>query len=197
MIDTTKRITLDGTIVSLEPLELKHRRALVQAANDGELWRLNVTFVPSEATIDQYLETAFTQVKYGTSFPFVVIDQKPRTIIGTTRFLNIDHQNRRVEIGSTWYSKSYHRTGVNTECKYLLLRHAFEVFNCIAVEFRTHHQNDASQKAILRLGAKQDGRLRNHRICPDGSLRDSYVYSIIRSEWEGVKASLIQKINAY
>ena len=176
----------------MHPLTRKHKKALIEAASDGKLWDLWYTYVPSEANIQHYLETAMSQKKQGTAFPFVVVDNATNQVIGSTRFLNADPVNRRVEIGSTWYGKSYQRTGVNRECKYLLLKHAFEVLNCIAVEFRTDWFNLASRTAISKLGAKQDGILRNHRINEDGSFRDTVVFSITQSEWAGVKKSLRQ-----
>ena len=119
-----------------------------------------------------------------------VLISKTNTIVGTTRYLNVDAKNKRVEIGATWYSKKVQRTGINTECKYILLKYAFENLNCIAVEFRTHFHNHPSRNAILRLGAKQDGILRNHRVDEHGNLRDTVVFSILDSEWKTVKTSL-------
>ena len=184
---------LEGEIVSLRPLEVKHREALLSASSDGELSSLWFTSVPDEAKIDKYLETAFEQYKQRTALPYVVYHKKAKRIIGMTRICNADLTNRRVEIGYTWYAKSFQRTGVNTECKLLLLTHAFEKLNAIAVEFRTHWHNLTSRNAIARLGAKQDGILRNHKIHPDGQLRDTVVFSIINSEWPMVKKSLQYK----
>jgi N-acetyltransferase len=183
-------ITLVGQEVDLIPLEKSHREELLRAAADGELWNTWYTSVPSEQTIDIYLETASQEQANGKSLPFVVVNKEDKRIVGTTRYCNIEPENRRLEIGHTWYAKSFQRTGVNTECKYLLLRHAFESLNTIAVEFRTNWFNYRSRTAILRLGAKQDGVLRSHRIDQQGLLRDTVVFSIIQSEWQTVKKSL-------
>lgn len=185
-----KAASLNGESVSLIPLNTEHRSQLLEAASDGELWNLWYTGVPSENTIDCYIEYALTQQQLGLSLPFVVVHKHFNKIIGSTRFCNADIQNRRVEIGYTWYSKSFQRSSVNTECKLLMLTHAFEELSAIAVEFRTHWFNHASRNAIARLGAKQDGVLRNHQLMPDGSYRDTVVFSIIKSEWPAVKRHL-------
>lgn len=183
-------IELTGKNVKLIPLSILHKEALLKAASDGELWNLWYTSVPSEATIDKYLETAIKQQESQTSLPFVIVDLVSDTIIGSTRFCNATPEHRRLEIGYTWYAKSYQRTAVNTECKYLLLQYAFEELQTIAVEFKTHWHNHRSRNAISRLGAKQDGVLRNHRIDADGSFRDTVVFSILREEWRTVKKAL-------
>lgn len=183
-------ITLEGQKVDLIPLEKSHRDDLLRAAADGELWNTWYTSVPSEKTIDTYLETAFQEQSNGNSLPFVVVNKEDGKIIGTTRYCNAEPEHRRLEIGYTWYAKSFQRTGVNTECKYLLLRHAFESLDTIAVEFRTNWFNYRSRNAILRLGAKQDGVLRSHRIDQQGLLRDTVVFSIVQPEWKTVKKSL-------
>ncbi len=190
-------IKLEGKKVDLVPLEKSHREDLLQAAADGELWNIWYTSVPSESTIDTYLETAFREQENGKSLPFVVVNKETGKIIGTTRYCNVEAESRRLEIGHTWYAKSFQRTGVNTECKYLLLRHAFENLDTIAVEFRTNWLNYRSRNAILRLGAKQDGVLRNHRIDQQGLLRDTVVFSIIQSEWKTVKNSLEFEMSRY
>lgn len=185
---------LKGEIIDLIPLKKEHRNGLVKAASDGALWNLWFTSVPSEETIDAYIEFALSEQKQGRSLPFSVVDKKTNEIIGTTRFCNAINKNR-VEIGYTWYGKSYQKTGVNTACKILLLTYAFEQLDCIAVEFRTHWHNHVSRNAILRLGAKQDGILRNHLISEDGVLRDTVVFSIVRDEWKAVKQSLLYKMS--
>ncbi|MPR33711.1 GNAT family N-acetyltransferase [Salmonirosea aquatica] len=190
-------IQLEGQKVDLVPLEKSHRDDLLLAAADGELWNIWYTSVPSESTIDKYLETALQEQADGKSLPFVVVDREKGTLIGTTRYCNAEPEHRRLEIGYTWYAKSFQRTGVNTECKYLLLRHAFESLDTIAVEFRTNWFNYRSRNAILRLGAKQDGVLRNHRIDKDGILRDTVVFSIIQPEWKTVKRSLEYEMGRY
>lgn len=182
--------TLSGRIVTLIPLDLSHREELLQAAADGKLWEMWYTSVPSADTIDTYLHIALEQRDQGTALPFVVVHKATNTIIGSTRYCNAERVNRRLEIGYTWYAKSFQRTGVNTECKYLLLQHAFDHLQTIAVEFRTHWHNFQSRTAILRLGAKQDGVLRNHLIDREGCMRDTVVFSIIQSEWNTVRRSL-------
>ena len=187
-------ITLEGQFVKLVPLTLEHRDALVNAATDGKLWELWFTSVPNEERVDDYLSMAFEQQSLGRAIPFAVIDKHTDEVIGSTRFCNIDSKNRRLEIGYTWYAKRFQRTGVNTDCKKLLLSYAFETLNVIAVEFRTHWHNQASRNAIARLGAKQDGVLRNHQIMADGCVRDTVVFSIIDGEWPMVKRSLEFKL---
>lgn len=189
--------TLTGKLVRMIPLEYGHRDALVEAASDGQLWNIWFTSVPSEETIDTYLDSAFQQQKAGTSNAFAIVHQASNQIIGSTRYCNMDLENYRLEIGYTWYAKSFQRTGVNTECKFLLLQHAFEVLSCIAVEFRTHWFNHPSRNAILRLGAKQDGVLRNHRISADGVIRDTVVFSILDREWKAVRKGLEYKMGRY
>ncbi|THV60943.1 N-acetyltransferase [Flagellimonas alvinocaridis] len=183
-------ITLEGELVKLVPMLAEHRDALVSAASDGKLWELWYTSVPSADTIDTYMGIAFSEQKADRALPFAIIDKKTNTVVGSTRYLNADAQHRRVEIGATWYAERVQRTGVNTECKYLLLKHAFEVLDCIAVEFKTHFHNFPSRNAILRLGAKQEGILRNHRIDEKGVIRDTVLFSILDSEWKAVKTSL-------
>lgn len=188
-------ISLEGEKVKLVPLELSHKAGLLKAASDGNLWELWFTSVPSEENIDDYISAALNQKEEGKSYPFVVIDKATNSVIGSTRYCNIFSEHKRLEIGYTWYAKSHQKTGVNTECKLLLLRHAFEVLDCIAVEFLTDWFNLPSRTAIAKLGAKQDGVLRNHRLNADGSYRDSVVFSIIRQEWLGVKKSLEYKMS--
>lgn len=187
-------IELVGDLVKLVPLRKEHRADLLLAASDGELWKLWYTTVPSEKTIDNYIDNVLGELSKDKALPFVVIDKKSNKIIGSTRFCNVTPEHRRLEIGYTWYAKTYQKTGVNTECKYLLLRHAFDTLDCIAVEFRTHWYNLPSRNAITRLGAKQDGVLRNHQIGADGELRDTVVFSILRDEWAVVKKSLVFKM---
>lgn len=183
-------VTLTGDSVILLPMTEQHREPLLDAASDGELWNLWFTSVPSAETIESYLTAAFSDQEQQKALPFVVIDKHSGTVIGATRFCNADAASRRVEIGYTWYAKRFQRTGINTECKFLLLQHAFETLDCIAVEFRTNWYNFPSRNAIARLGAKQDGVLRNHRLDNEGNIRDTVVFSIISGEWPGVKRSL-------
>lgn len=192
-----KKIELEGQKVKLIPLEKSHKEGLLKAAVDGKLWELWFTSVPSAETIDNYIDHALDQKQNGAEFPFVVLDKSNGDIIGSTRYYNVQPEHRRLEIGYTWYSKNHQRTGVNTECKYLLLQYAFEDLNCIAVQFLTNWHNLRSRAAIARLGAKQDGVLRNHRLNADGSCRDSVVFSITEQEWAGVKKSLEYEMEKY
>ncbi len=189
--DIFKPVTLQGKKVTLTPLSEAHHDDLVNATQDGELWKLWYTFVPSPESMQENIQTRLSMQAAGTMLPFAVIDNQTGCAIGMTTYLNIDKPNRRVEIGGTWYRKSAQRTAVNTECKLLLLTNAFETMHCIAVEFRTHVFNKASRKGIERIGAKFDGILRNHMIMPDSSLRDTCVYSIIASEWPTIKTHLL------
>lgn len=190
-------LRLQGTSVSLEPLEQAHIADIRNAAADGELWKLFFTSVPAPEQTQQWLDTALAMQSQQKAIPFVVREKSGGKIVGSTRFCNIDHQHQRLEIGYTWYSQSVQRSAINTECKLLLLTHAFEVLNCIAVEFRTDWFNRRSQAAIERLGAKRDGVLRNHMILPDGRIRDTVVYSILQNEWPGLKKNLQYMQNKY
>ena len=189
-------ITLESESIILSALSVEHRDGLINAASDGKLWQLWYTNVPSADNVSDYIATALKQKNEGCSLPFVVFHKPTNKIIGSTRYCNIDSINRRLEIGYTWYAKSYQRSSVNTECKMQLLSYAFEKLNCIAVEFRTHWHNQPSRAAIARLGAKQDGVLRNHKIHGDGSLRDTVVFSILNTEWPAVKKNLIYKLKS-
>jgi N-acetyltransferase len=184
-------ITLDGVHARLEPLSQAHRPALAEAVSDGELWRLWYTTAPSPDGMAAEIDRRLALREQGSMLPFAVIDLKRGDPVGMTTYMNIDAPVRRVEIGSTWYRRSVQRGPINTECKFLLLRHAFETLDCIAVEFRTHFFNHQSRGAIERLGAKLDGVLRNHSRMRDGSLRDTCVYSIIAGEWPTVRSHLI------
>jgi N-acetyltransferase len=183
-------VTLKGEHVTLEPLGAGHETALRDAAADGELWRLWYTSVAPPDQIGAYIARALDMRERLGAMPFAVRHNTTGNVVGCTRYFNVDAANRRLEIGHTWYSKRAQRTAVNTECKLLLLTHAFEVLGCIAVEFRTHWFNHASRVAIERLGAKQDGVLRNHQLLPDGSRRDTVVFSIIDGEWPAVRRHL-------
>jgi N-acetyltransferase len=182
-------VTLRGDHGSLEPLAPEHHDALVTAASDGELWNLWYTMIPSPETMRAEIARRLGLQAQGSMLPFTVRDAAGR-VVGMTTYMNVDATNRRVEIGSTWTAKSAQRGPVNTECKLLLLGHAFETLGCIAVEFRTHFFNHQSRRAIERLGARLDGVLRNHLRMSNGTLRDTCVYSIIDSEWPTVKAHL-------
>jgi len=188
-------ITLTGLKVVLEPLSLEHLQGMVDAVKDGELWKLWFTSIPAPETAEAYIKTALEMRENAGAMPFIVRDRESNKIIGSTRYFNVDEGNQRLEIGYTWYSESYQRTAVNSECKYLLLSHAFEKLEAIAVEFRTHWHNQKSRAAIARLGAKQDGVLRNHQKNADGGYRDTVVFSIINQEWPAVRRSLMFKLN--
>lgn len=183
-------VTLTGHVVALEPLALEHVDALEEAVTDGELWELWYTSIPRPDKMLEYVEKALTDRAAGTAMAFAVRHLESDEIVGTTRYLNVEPLHRRLEIGATWYAKRVQRTALNTEAKLLLLTHAFERLDAIAVEFRTHYMNLASRTAILHLGAKQDGILRNHQIAPDGSYRDTVVFSILESEWPAVRNNL-------
>ena len=182
-------VTLSGPHARLEPLSRAHREGLVAAVKDGELWKLWYTSVPSPDGMAKEIDRRLSLQAAGSMLPFTVFDADDK-IAGMSTYMNVDAANRRVEIGSTWYAKWVQRSGLNTQCKLLLLGHAFETLDCIAVEFRTHFFNHQSRRAIERLGAKQDGILRSHQLAPNGTLRDTVVYSIIAAEWPTVKAHL-------
>lgn len=182
--------TLEGPQVRLEPLRADHAEALVQAAQDGELWNLWYTFVPHPDQVHTWIGDALSQQAAGKALPFVVVRRRDGRIVGSTRYMNVEAAQRRLEIGTTWYSLEVQKTALNTECKRLLLAHAFEALQCMAVEFRTHWFNHASREAIARLGAKQDGVLRHHQQLADGSFRDTVVFSIIAPEWPAVRRHL-------
>ncbi|WP_299008048.1 GNAT family protein [uncultured Shewanella sp.] len=189
-----KEDVLQGEVVILEPLTLEHKDALIKASEDGEAWKLWYTTVPKPEEIEDYVKKAMSNRQKG-DLAYVVRSKFNHQVVGTTRYYNVDETNRRVMIGFTWYANSVRRSPVNTECKWLLLNNIFENYHAIAVEFRTHYFNQDSRKAIERLGAKQDGILRSHSIMPDGSLRDTVVYSIIASEWPAVKCHLQNKMH--
>jgi len=187
-------VALEGRHVRLEPMTSARAEALAAAlgiaAADGNMWESKVTAIPRPEEARAYVDQALSELDRGVSMPFATIDRAGGRIVGSTRYMNIEAPHRRLEIGTTWIGKSFQRTAINTEAKYLMLRHAFETLHCIAVDLRTHEKNVQSRAAIERLGAKLDGVLRNHRILPDGSLRNTATYSIIEAEWPEVKARL-------
>lgn len=183
-------VSLHGPHASLVPLTAAHGAALAEAVKDGELWKLWYTGVASPEDMAADIDIRLAKRRRGAWLPFAVIGRAGERPVGMTSHLNIDPVDRRLEIGATWYRRSAQRTAVNTECKWLLLRHAFEALDCIAVEFRTHFFNVASRRAIERLGARFDGILRNHSRDRNGNLRDTCVYSIIASEWPTVRGHL-------
>jgi len=181
--------TLQGKNVSLEPLAPEHVSGLQEAARDGELWNLWFTSVPRPEDTQQYVAQALALAEQGKAMPFAVRDSAG-VMVGSTRYCNIEADHKRLEIGWTWYAERVQRTALNTEAKLLLLTNAFETLGTIAVEFRTNWFNQRSRNAIARLGAKQDGVLRNHMLMPDGTRRDTVVFSILDSEWPSVKNNL-------
>jgi len=187
-------VTLDGRYVLLSPMARGRAEALAEAlavaATDGSMWESKVTTIPRPEGARAYVDQALAELERGVSLPFVTVERAGGRVVGTTRFMNIEAPHRRLEIGTTWIGKSFQRTAVNTEAKYLMLKHAFETLHCIAVDLRTHEKNLQSRAAIERLGAKLDGILRNHRILPDGSIRNTATYSIIDAEWAEVKSRL-------
>lgn len=187
-------VTLGGAHAQLKPLSHDHLDGLTEAVRDGELWKLWYTFIPKAEDMAREIDRRLGLQTSGAMLPFTVFDADCK-IVGMSTYMNVDAANRRVEIGSTWYAKRVQRSALNTQCKLLLLGHAFEKLDCIAVEFRTHFFNHQSRRGIERLGAKQDGILRNHQVAPNGTLRDTVVYSIIASEWPTAKVHLTYQLN--
>ncbi|EBA18129.1 probable amino-acid acetyltransferase [Roseobacter sp. SK209-2-6] len=188
-----KPVTLKGQHVTLAPLSPSHTPDLAEASADGNLSSLWYTSVPPPDAMPAEIARRLSLQETGSMLPFAILDAQGKAV-GMTTYMNIDAANDRLEIGSTWYRKSVQRSGMNTECKYLMLRHAFETLGCIAVEFRTHRLNAQSRRAIERLGAQLDGILRDHMKMPNGTLRDTAVYSIISSEWPTIQAHLQHKM---
>ncbi|MBT8163340.1 MULTISPECIES: GNAT family N-acetyltransferase [Arthrobacter] len=187
-------VTLTGSYVTLEPLAEEHLDGLCQAVEDGQMWNTWFTRIPAPDQMMAEIQKRRALQEAGTMAPWTIRRNDTGDICGMTTFCNIRADNRRLEIGSTWLAKSAQRTAVNTEAKLLQLSRAFESLDCIAVEFRTHWHNHASRAAVARLGAKQDGILRNHDLWRDGTVRDVVVFSIIDSEWKTVKLSLEQML---
>ena len=185
-----KPVTLHSKTVQLEPLSIDHVSDLINAVKDGKLYNHWYTSIPQPKNMKMEIERRLKLQDMSTMLPFAVISLKTEKAVGMTTYMNVDKDNKRVEIGSTWYAKSVQRTSLNTECKLVLLEHAFEKLNCICVEFRTHFMNHQSRRGIERLGAKLDGILRSNAIQKNGTIRDTAVYTIISSEWSSVKANL-------
>src|ERR1700745_259234 len=186
-------VSLGGPHASLKPLSHDHVDGFTEAVKDGELWKLWYTAIPRAEDMRKEIEGRLGLQAAGAMLPFTVFDAAGK-IAGMTTYMNVDATNRRVEIGSTWYARGVQRSDLNTQAKLLLLTHAFEKLDCIAVEFRTHFFNHQSRRGIERLGAKLDGVLRSHQIAPNGTLRDTCVYSIIAAEWPTVKAHLMWQL---
>jgi RimJ/RimL family protein N-acetyltransferase len=187
-------VTLEGRHVRLEPLSFVHHAALSEVGLDEDLWLWNPQPVRTPAEMLAYIEEALEGEARGTFLPFATIEKSSGRVVGSTRYGNIDLRHRRVEIGWTWIGRTWQRTAVNTEAKYLMLRHAFETLGCLRVEFKTDSLNERSRNAILRLGAKEEGIFRNHMTTSTGRIRHSVYFSIIDSEWPAVKAGLEEKL---
>ncbi|MSR06546.1 MAG: N-acetyltransferase [Gemmatimonadetes bacterium] len=183
-------VTLEGRVVRLEPLTLGHVEALAAVGLDPDLWRWTNALVRTADDMRRYVETALQWQKDGTALPFATVLRSENRVIGSTRFGNMDAANRRAEIGWTWIGRPWQRSAVNSEAKYLMLRHAFEIMNCIRVELKTDVLNAQSRAAIERIGGKEEGTLRSHMITESGRVRDTVYYSIIESEWPAVKREL-------
>jgi RimJ/RimL family protein N-acetyltransferase len=189
------KVTLEGKHVRLVPLSESHRDELIEAVSDGELWNLFVTIVPRAEGIDEFIENAISAHLKEDGLAFATVDLASGRVVGSTRFMRANLHNKRVEIGFTFIAKSFQKTLVNTEAKLLMLTHAFEVMQLNRVEFITDYLNNTSRNAILRLGAKQEGVLRNHMVMLDGRVRDSVLFSITNHEWTGVKQNLSYKLS--
>jgi RimJ/RimL family protein N-acetyltransferase len=187
-------ITLEGKYVRLEPLSLDHHPRLCEIGIDDDIWRWTTAPVRDAEGMRTYIETALRYQKEGAALPFATVEQTSGQAVGSTSYLNIDKANRRVEIGATWLGRQWQRTPINTEAKYLMLRHAFDTLGCLRVEFKTDFLNERSRNAILRLGAKEEGVLRNHMVTASGRIRHSVYYSIIDSEWPTVRARLEEQL---
>lgn len=184
-------VTLEGKFVRLEPLSVLHIPALCEAGLFEELWEWTSTVVRNKSEMEENVRTALRSQETGSALPFAITEKMGDRVIGSTRFGNIDKQNRKVEIGWTWITPAWQRTAVNTETKLLMLTHAFETWGCIRVEFKTDENNQRSRKAIARIGAREEGILRNHIITQTGRFRNSVYFSIIESEWPNVKSKLL------
>jgi RimJ/RimL family protein N-acetyltransferase len=188
-------VTLEGLHVRLEPLKKAHLAGLAEVGLDEELWRWIPTAVRTREEMVAYIETALDEQQRGVSLPFAIVEKATGRAIGSTRYGNIDRTHHRVEIGWTWVAREWQRTAMNTEAKYLLLKHAFESLGCMRVELKTDSLNEKSRAAILRIGAKEEGIFRNHMITASGRIRHSVYFSIIDSEWPAVKASLEARLS--
>ena len=190
-------VTLENIAVRLEPLTIAHCDDLAKAAADGELWNLPYTLIPPPEGMRAYVEQALAAQRAVSDLPFVIRLQPSAVIVGTTRYLHVAEEHKRLEIGATWIARSWQGTAVNPSCKLLLLDHAFTALGMNRVEFLTHAKNTQSRAAIAKLGATQEGILRSHRVQPDGSLRDSVVFSIIAAEWPALRQRLKERISSY
>jgi len=187
-------VVLEGQFVRLDPLTLAHHADLCAVGLDPELWRWTTSVVGTPDQMRAYIEEALRGQAAGTALPFATVEKTAGRVVGSTRFASLDRRHRRAEIGWTWIGRPWQRTAVNTEAKYLMLRHAFETWGCIRVELKTDVLNEASRRAILRLGASEEGILRQHMITDTGRMRDTVYYSIIDTEWAAVKATLERRL---
>ncbi len=187
-------IILQGTQIRLQPLSFNHQDGLCAVGLDPEIWRWAPVPVTTYEEMRKYLETALRWQAEGTAMPFATVLNETGQVVGSTRFANIDRENKHMEIGWTWIGKPWQRTAVNTEAKYLMLRHAFETLGCIRVEFKTDSLNQQSRNAILRIGAREEGTFRNHMITRAGRYRHTVYFSVIESEWPAVKRGLEEKL---
>ncbi len=187
-------VILEGEFVRLEPLRVDHLPSLCKVGLDESLWRLTANIVKDETDLERYVRSAIADQMLGNAIPFVTIPKSTGTIVGSTRFGNIDTANRKTEIGWSWINPQWQRTAINTEAKLLMLTHAFEVWKCIRVELKTDVNNEQSRNAMKRIGCVEEGILRNHMITESGRFRDSVYFSIIGTEWESVKANLTSKV---
>lgn len=189
-------VTLQSRVIRLEPLSLEHLPQLCAVGLDADLWKWTTGQITTPEAMQAYIKAALNDQKAGRALPFATLDRTTGQVVGSTRFLNLDPANRRAEIGATWLGSAWQRTAFNTEAKYLMLRHAFEVWKCIRVELKTDALNQRSRAAILRLGAREEGTFRNHMITESGRIRHTVYFSIIDSEWPGVKAWLEERLSA-
>jgi N-acetyltransferase len=189
-------ITLTGTRVQLQPLSESHLDPLSEVGLDPDLWKWIPIQVLDRDQMLRYIQSALAEQQKGVSIPFATIDRASNKVVGSTRFMSIDVPNKRLEIGATWIAKPWQRTSINTEAKYLMMRHAFETLGCNRLEWKTDALNTQSRNAILRLGAKQEGIFRHHVVTWTGRLRDSVYFSVIAPEWPEVKKGLEAKINS-
>ncbi len=193
----SEQLTLLGNHCTLKPLHLDHLNPLIEAVSDGELWKIKYALVPHPDTMENEIKHRLALHDKNEMMPFTVFDNKTQKIVGMTSFARIDQENKRLDIGFTWYAKSHQRTALNTECKLVLLTHAFEQLNCIAVGFRVDFLNQASRMAVERLGAKLEGIIRNYGVMPNGHTRDMCFYSILPHEWPNVKSHLHYLLEKY
>jgi RimJ/RimL family protein N-acetyltransferase len=188
-------VTLEGNYVRLEPMRVDHLPALCKVGLDPSLWEWTNALVKDEGDMERYVREALADQALGTALPFVTIERKTDTVVGSTRFGNIDTKNRKAEIGWTWVAPAWQRTVINTEAKLLMFTHAFDVWKCIRVELKTNRHNKKSRAAMARIGCVEEGILRNHMIRENGEYRDSVYFSIIDSEWDAVREDLMAKVS--